>query len=82
MNLTSALRGLGAKEGQYMTLVLMEYCDAGNLLRVIDAGMFSLQKSSWNIRVVTRALLRTAIEIAQGMMHLHQLDIIHGDLKP
>ncbi|KXZ46367.1 hypothetical protein GPECTOR_44g44 [Gonium pectorale] len=28
------------------------------------------------------ALLRTALEVAQGMCHLHSLDIVHGDLKP
>ncbi|KAG2446279.1 hypothetical protein HXX76_000868 [Chlamydomonas incerta] len=33
-------------------------------------------------RVVLRALLRTAREVAQGMCHLHANGIIHGDLKP
>ncbi|KAG2435901.1 hypothetical protein HXX76_007096 [Chlamydomonas incerta] len=33
-------------------------------------------------RVVLRAILRTARDIAQGMAHLHANGIIHGDLKP
>ncbi|EFJ44079.1 hypothetical protein VOLCADRAFT_95692 [Volvox carteri f. nagariensis] len=33
-------------------------------------------------RVVLRALLRTARDVAQGMCHLHSNGIIHGDLKP
>ncbi|KAG2492505.1 hypothetical protein HYH03_009170 [Edaphochlamys debaryana] len=33
-------------------------------------------------RVVLRALLRTARDVAQGMCHLHANGIIHGDLKP
>ncbi|GLI71407.1 hypothetical protein VaNZ11_016534 [Volvox africanus] len=33
-------------------------------------------------RVVLRALLRTARDIAKGMCHLHANGIIHGDLKP
>ncbi|KAG2492506.1 hypothetical protein HYH03_009171 [Edaphochlamys debaryana] len=33
-------------------------------------------------RIVLRALLRTARDVAQGMCHLHANGIIHGDLKP
>ncbi|GFR51773.1 hypothetical protein Agub_g14229 [Astrephomene gubernaculifera] len=33
-------------------------------------------------RVVLRAVLRTARDVAQGMCHLHANGIIHGDLKP
>ncbi|GLC66708.1 hypothetical protein PLESTF_000463500, partial [Pleodorina starrii] len=33
-------------------------------------------------RIVLRAILRTARDIAQGMCHLHANGIIHGDLKP
>ncbi|KXZ53856.1 hypothetical protein GPECTOR_6g774 [Gonium pectorale] len=33
-------------------------------------------------RIVLRAMLRTARDVAQGMCHLHANGIIHGDLKP
>lgn len=29
-----------------------------------------------------RALVRTLLEIAQGMAHLHSAGLVHGDLKP
>ena len=32
-------------------------------------------KVSWEMR------LRIALDISRGMEHLHQLDILHGDLK-
>ena len=32
-------------------------------------------------RVNYRAILETALDIAKGMLQLHQLDLVHSDLK-
>ncbi|GLI71446.1 hypothetical protein VaNZ11_016661 [Volvox africanus] len=48
-------------------------------------GNVSPQGGPWSRfprRIVLRAILRTARDIAQGMCHLHANGIIHGDLKP
>ncbi|GFH06748.1 protein kinase domain-containing protein [Haematococcus lacustris] len=59
----------------------MEFCEKGTLLEAIQAGVF--KASTWrNARQALRALLRTAAEVAQGMLHLHMLGVMHGDLKP
>ena len=56
----------------------MEYCDRGSLETVISRGLFR-ESSSWSGRIALRALLRTAREVAQGMSHLHDSNIIHGE---
>ena len=38
--------------------------------------------SRWTARVALRALLRTAREVCQGMTHLHELNVIHGECVP
>ncbi len=37
--------------------------------------------SKWGPRLALRALLRTAQEVAQGMWHIHQCNVIHGGKK-
>lgn len=65
--------------GEYVTRIVMEFCDKGSLDRAIMRGVFE-PGGDWSRRAKLRALLRTAKEIAQGMWHLHQCHIIHGDL--
>ncbi|KAL6746968.1 kinase-like domain-containing protein [Haematococcus lacustris] len=75
----------GAKAHDYLTVIIMDYCDYGSLVRPILKGMFrpiSVSGSDREARVRYRALLRTAKEIAQGLEHLHHLRVVHGDLKP
>ena len=36
----------------------------------------------WSDRIALRALIRSAREIAQGVWHLHNSGVIHGDMKP
>ncbi|KAG2434211.1 hypothetical protein HXX76_007937 [Chlamydomonas incerta] len=45
-------------------------------------GAEAVSSTRLSRRVVLRALLRTARDVAQGMCHLHTNGIIHGDLKP
>ncbi|GIL72242.1 hypothetical protein Vretimale_287 [Volvox reticuliferus] len=80
-SLIQALVDLKAEVGQHCTVVVMEYMDAGTLHQAIMRGDFSARRSL-EYRSKLLALLLTAQELAQGMAHLHGLDILHGDLKP
>ncbi len=66
-----------AKAGYQLTQIIMEHCDKGSLLQAISRGLF-LPSSKWGPRLALRALLRTAQEVAQGMWHIHQCNVIHG----
>jgi hypothetical protein len=67
----------GARAGHQLTQIVMEYCDKGSLMHAIKKGLF-LASSRWGPHLALRALLRTAQEVAQGMLHLHQANVIHG----
>ena len=60
-----------------------ELCD-GTLHAAIRAGAFRPIPTNphWNLRLARRALLRTALEMARGLLHLHDTGLVHGDLKP
>ncbi|KAG2453167.1 hypothetical protein HYH02_002491 [Chlamydomonas schloesseri] len=72
---------LGARAGQFLTLIVMEYAEVGTLQRAIAAGAFREggRLSKW---AALRSMLVTAKEIAGGMCLLHSYKIIHGDLSP
>lgn len=81
------LTALSAQPGMFMTHIIMEFCDRGTLLSALQRGVFRVggtsgDASRFNDRVVLRAALRTARDVARGMQHLHASGIIHGDLKP
>lgn len=75
----NVLQQTRAHPGEYLTRIVLEFCDKGSLDRAVMAGVFE-PGGDWSRRAKLRALLRTAKEIAQGMWHLHQCSIIHGDL--
>ena len=56
----------------------MEYCDRGSLDAAIRNGLFK-KSVRWGERIALRSLLRTAREISQGLSHLHQHGVIHGE---
>ncbi len=66
-----------AKPGNVLTQIVMECCDKGTLHTAIEHELFS-PNSRWGVRVALRALLRTAGEIAQGMLHIHEANVVHG----
>lgn len=80
-NIRDVLFHVDAKPGDYLTQIVMEYCDKGSLQQAINKGLFK-PSPTWSSRLALRAYLRTAREVAQGMCHIHKSNVIHGDLKP
>ncbi|GFR41984.1 hypothetical protein Agub_g2792, partial [Astrephomene gubernaculifera] len=72
---------LQAKVGQMVVVVVQEFCDKSTLRDALERGLFK-PGSSWSERLAMRALLRTAAEVARGLLHLHDAGVVHGDLKP
>ena len=62
-------------------VVVQQYCDKGTLDSAVQGGVFRGGGPSWPERVALRALLRTAAELARGLLHLHDGNVVHGDLK-
>ncbi|EFJ39484.1 hypothetical protein VOLCADRAFT_70997 [Volvox carteri f. nagariensis] len=56
--------------------------DRGSLHRCIHAGVFHPTCPSLSRRHRIRGIVRTLLEVAQGMAHLHSSELVHGDLKP
>ena len=57
--------------------MVQEYCEGGTLLQAMERRAF-LQPVS--LLPDLGSILQTALDIAQGMSHLHNQNIIHGDL--
>ncbi|KAG2499601.1 hypothetical protein HYH03_002542 [Edaphochlamys debaryana] len=79
--LHQVLYDLKAVTGQVLTVTVQEFCDSTTLSNAIRRGLF-LPTALWGVRLARRALLRTAAEVARGMLHLHDAGVVHGDLKP
>eukprot|EP00884_Botryococcus_braunii_P017569 jgi/Botrbrau1/4496/Bobra.0220s0029.1 len=59
------------------TLLISEYCDKGTLDRAVRKGALLLANDEPNLEAIYRCLL----DVAAGMLHLHSLGVLHGDLK-
>ncbi|GIL63496.1 hypothetical protein Vafri_17548 [Volvox africanus] len=79
--LHQVLHSLGAETGKMVVLVIQEYCDRGTLESAIRKSFFRATPR-WGLRLARRALLRSAVEIARGLLHLHDWGVVHGDVKP
>ncbi|GIL50559.1 hypothetical protein Vafri_6721 [Volvox africanus] len=75
------LHALGAETGKMVVIVVQEFCDSGTLENGICKKIFQ-PNPMWGLRLARRTLLRTAGEVARGLIHLHDSGIVHGDLKP
>ncbi|GFH20792.1 protein kinase domain-containing protein [Haematococcus lacustris] len=71
-----------AEAGQMLTILIMHRAKLGNLWQAIQRNLFEPRPElpAVDRRKRTRALLRTACEIAGGLEYLHMNDIIHADL--
>ncbi|GIL74147.1 hypothetical protein Vretifemale_4192, partial [Volvox reticuliferus] len=79
---SDVLAHIGARPGDWLTVVIMEEMDRGSLHRCIHRGIFHPSNSSLPKRHRVRGIVRTLVEVAQGMAHLHSSELVHGDLKP
>ena len=66
--------------------LVLEFCDLGSLRSQLDAGAFLLGPASATVDAAVAApnylaVLEVASDVARGMLHLHDLDIMHCDLK-
>ncbi|GAX83871.1 hypothetical protein CEUSTIGMA_g11296.t1 [Chlamydomonas eustigma] len=69
--------------GNTVTVIIMELANVGTLDEAIKVRMFDLQDSNQRkTRQIFRAILRTMRDVAQGLSALHDMEIIHCDLKP
>lgn len=62
------------------TLIVMEYCERGNLFEAIHDCEFFKQgiRGAPDLPVI----LRAALDVAAAMCYLHSKGVVHGDLKP
>ncbi|PNH00101.1 hypothetical protein TSOC_014093, partial [Tetrabaena socialis] len=60
----------------YEVRLVLEYCDKGCLRDALDGDAFLSAEG-----VNYRGVLDTAADIAKAMLHLHLVDLLHGDLK-
>ncbi len=55
---------------------MLEYCDKGCLRDALDEGAFMADQG-----LNYPAVLEVAADVAKAMLHLHSLNVLHGDLK-
>ncbi|KAG2432971.1 hypothetical protein HXX76_008699 [Chlamydomonas incerta] len=70
-----------ANVGQRVLVIVQELCTKSTLHNAIRRNTFKCTPQ-WNLRLARRALLRTAVEMARGLLHLHEMGVVHGDVKP
>ena len=71
---------LQAETNKVVVVVVQEFCDRETLDKAIRKDIFK-PSHFWGLRLARRALIRTAAEMARGLLHVHDRGIVHGDLK-
>lgn len=69
---------MGAHAENLETFIVMEYCDQGTLAARLDVIWRLLKEDS---NAAMRWITSTLIDIAGGLQYLHNMGLIHGDLK-
>ncbi|PNW87622.1 hypothetical protein CHLRE_02g141806v5 [Chlamydomonas reinhardtii] len=77
-----ALHTMGVLPGQILMVMVLELCESGSLSNALRNGAFTPQPGRLSPLTARRMLVRTATEVCRGMLHLHNANVIHGDLKP
>ncbi|KXZ50662.1 hypothetical protein GPECTOR_15g346 [Gonium pectorale] len=63
----------------YRLYIVQELCNGGTLRKALSQGMAGSIRTSGKLRILA---LRLALDVAEGMRHVHSCNIVHGDLKP
>jgi serine/threonine protein kinase len=63
------------------TVIVMHLCSGGSLQSAIDGGHFQDDGSCFTGQPDVQRVLQCAVQIARGVRHLHDHDIIHADLN-
>ncbi len=64
-----------------MVVVAMEWCGLGTLEALCRKDPFC-PVSTRPLAVTERSLLGLAVQVAEGLAHLHAHSVLHGDIKP
>lgn len=63
-------------------IVVMEFCDRGSLRQALKRGVFHKRLGSTSVAVDLCAIVQVLIEVAQAVLHLHKMKLLHCDIKP
>ncbi|KXZ50680.1 hypothetical protein GPECTOR_15g364 [Gonium pectorale] len=63
----------------YKLCIVQELCNGGSLKHAMAQGVAGAVRAGGSLRTLA---LRLALDVAQGMRHIHACRIVHGDLKP
>ncbi|KXZ50683.1 hypothetical protein GPECTOR_15g367 [Gonium pectorale] len=63
----------------YKLYIVQEFCNGGSLQQALAKGAAGSVRRGGPARTLA---LRLALDVAQGMRHMHSCRIVHGDLKP
>lgn len=63
-------------------VLVMEYCDRASLRHAMKKGVFHKRLGNSSVAVDLCAIVQVLIEVAQAVQHLHNMKLIHCDIKP
>ncbi|KXZ50658.1 hypothetical protein GPECTOR_15g342 [Gonium pectorale] len=69
----------GAGLEAYKLYIVQELCNGGSLQDALSRGIAGSIRAGGAFRLMA---LRLALDVAQGMRHIHSSRVVHGDLKP